>query len=495
MMKKILLVLLTSRLLSADPVRIESGLVSGVDRQGVHAYLGIPYAAPPTADLRWRPPQRVKAWSGVLQADKFGPACTQPPSAGLEMSEDCLLMNVWTPVNRSSTPLPVMVWIHGGGFRAWNARTSGRGLVPQGVILVDIQYRLGVLGFFAHPALTKAQHDEPVANYGLMDQIAALQWVKRNIAAFGGDPERVTIFGESSGGNSVLFLMTSPEARGLFNRAICESSSGADPRTLETMEAEGAREAVELGAGEGAAAIATLRKMPAEGLLERINTNRTKRHDFSGSFPALDGRIVRGPSAVLFESGKQAPVPLIIGGNSHEGSQLDVGTRAMSDHRTPNPPADETVRKLYLDEARGDQHLAAAKLYGDGNILAPARLRARSMALVNQPVWVYFFSYVPEKIRGTVPGVAHGGELSFVFNFQSGSEADRRMAEQVSAFWVQFAKTGNPNPPGKTEWPSYTASSDQILELGEEIVVRTHFRKVQLDYAESAWRKGEFRDR
>ena len=199
---------------------------------------------------------------------------------------------------------------------------------------------------------------------------------------------------------------------------------------------------------------------------------------------------MKASNGEIFERGNQAPVPLIIGANSYEGVIMGNGPWTP-----PQLPRDEAIRKLYEDEGHGDLRLAAAKLFGDGWMIGPARLIARSMARVQQPAWVYFFSYVPEKIRGTVPGVVHTGEIQFISNNISGSEADRRMAEQASAFWVQFAKTGNPNPPGRTEWPAYSANSDQVLELGEEIAVRAHFRKTQLDYVEKLWRKGEFRER
>lgn len=488
------MLLLVPCLLAAEPVKIESGLVSGVDLDGVHAYLGIPYAAPPTGDLRWRPPQSAKPWSGVLHATKFGLACMQTPlprAEAMETSEDCLTVNVWTPVAKSNAPLPVMVWIHGGGFRNGGGRLSGRGLVPQGVILVGIQYRLGYFGFYAHPALTEEQRGGELANYGLMDQIAALKWVKRNIAAFGGDPSRVTIFGESAGGSSVLYLMSSPEARGLFARAICESGAGfAEPRQFAEMEKLGVRDAADLGVGEGPAAIAALRKMPAKELMQALDRVRLKHGETTAlsTWPALDGKVVTGTNGEIFESGKQAPVPLIIGSNSYEGS-------LMGPRRTPPLPADQAIRKLYLDEAHGNARLAAAKLFGDGGFEAPSRLLARAMEKVHEPAWLYFFSCVPEKIRGTVPGAAHASEIQFVTGTIVGSEADRRMAERASAFWVRFARTGNPNPPGATQWPAYSATTDRLLEFGDEIAVRTHFRKAQLDYVENLWRKGEIRER
>ena len=504
MIRRIGIVLVFSSLLAAaDPIKIESGLVTGVDREGVHAYLGIPFAAPPIGELRWRPPQPVKPWAGILRADRFGPVCVQPTSAGTDFSEDCLLVNVWTPLAKSSALLPVMVWIPGGGFRTADGRMSGRGFVPQGVILVGIQYRVGYLGFYAHPALTASHPEEALANYGLMDQIAALQWVRHNIQGFGGDPARVTIFGESAGCNSVLFLMASHQARGLFAGAICESGTGANARPFAALQAAGARDSADLGLGEGASAVAALRQMPAKKLVQAIDAARRRRGDPASIYPAVDGKIVLGSNADVFEKGEQASVPLIIGANSYEG----VIAKRNPDWPVPPLPADAAIRKLYEDEAHGDPGLAAARIFGDGWMLAPARVFARSMAKVQRQAWVYFFSYVPEKIRGVVPGVVHTGEIEFISNnVRAGhqiatigspiaSDADQRMAARSSAFWVQFARTGNPNPPGQTEWPAYRANSGPVLELGEEIAIRRNFRKRQLDYSEELWRNGAFRTR
>jgi para-nitrobenzyl esterase len=486
---------------AAGPVKIESGLLNGVEENGIRVFRGIPYAAAPVGELRWRAPQPAPAWKGVRKAEEFGPVCMQ--SGTRAMSEDCLTLNIWTPAKKDGERLPVMFWIHGGAFRLGAgsfAIYDGGALARQGVLVVTINYRLGDFGIFAHPALTKAQAGEELGNYCLMDQIAALRWVERNIAAFGGDPKQVTIFGESAGGSSVIFLMASPEARGLFQRAIIESGGGTVvPRKPAAQEAQGARLAEDLGVAGDADPIRALRNIPAAEFMKRLEDARGKRGErpLIGAYsPLEDGRIVVGPPAALFEAGKQAPVPLIIGSNSYEGSLMKAFQTTTAQVLALFGQNREEIQRLYGPESKGDNDLLAAKLYGDALFVAGARLLARSMQAVDQPAWLYHDSYVYEELRGTRPGASHGAEIPLVFDNLHGSgaikaatDADDKMADRVSAYWVRFAKTGNPNPPGREEWPAYDQKTDRLLEFGNDgVAVRANFRKEQLDSLESRWR-------
>jgi para-nitrobenzyl esterase len=485
-------------LFAADPVKVDSGLLSGVEENGLRVYRGIPYAAPAVGELRWRAPQPVAVWKGVRPAEKFGPVCMQGLRAARPegMSENCLTLNVWTPAKKSSERLPVMVWIHGGAFRQGSgsmAAYDGGNLARQGVVVVTINYRLGDFGIFAHAALTKRQEGEFLGNYNLMDQIAALRWVQRNIAAFGGDAKQATIFGESAGGSSVVFLMMSPEARGLFHRAIVESGGApAAGRTLRVLEEAGERIAEDLGVAGEADPVRAMRAIPGEAFMQRLEAARRKRGErpqLGGYQPVRDGKIVVGGAPGIFESGRQAPVPLIIGANSYEGSLMRAFATTTETVLGLLGGAREEAQQVYSAETKGNPDLLAGKVFGDALFVGPARLLAGEMERVKQPAWLYHVSYVLEGRRGTAPGAAHGSEIPLVFkNLTAGTETDRRMADRVSAYWVRFAKTGNPNSPGAQEWPAYERTSDQLLEFGDKIAVRTNFRKEQLDFIEKRWR-------
>ncbi len=484
------------------PVKIESGLVAGVEQGDVRVYKGIPYAAGPVGELRWKPPRRAAAWNGVRAADRFGASCMQVVRAGVsEISEDCLTLNVWTGA-KTGEKLPVMFWIYGGAFVMGSSAVpiyDGAALARQGVVVVSINYRVGDFGFFAHPALSDAAGGEPVGNYGLMDQVAALEWVERNIAALGGDPRQVTIFGESAGGMSVNDLMVSPKAKGLFQRAISESGLGLNEvRPLSRLEDSGKTMAADLGVAGAPDPIAALKAIPAKELLAGVSAARAKRGGgiLSGGWgPALDGQYLPAEPGVLFAQGKQHRVPYLAGSNSWEASLM----------ATFSVPAESTLAGLgaqrqqavsiYEAECGGDQGVMAAWIYTDGQFGAAARYLAAHMEKVNQPAWLYHFSYVSENRRGKAPGAAHGAEIQYVFNNLRLSSstvtftaADRAISDRMSAYWVRFAKTGNPNPPGKTEWPAYKASSDELLEFGETVAVRKGFRKAQLDFHEGRYR-------
>jgi para-nitrobenzyl esterase len=322
-----------------------------------------------------------------------------------------------------------------------------------------------------------------------MDQIAALQWVKRNIGAFGGEPKQVTIFGESAGGSSVLYLMISPEARGLFHRAIVESGGGSqEPANISRLEAAGQRIAQDLGVATQPDPVRALRNLAAATILQRPKTAAAQLGEYQ---PVLDGKFVVGGPMTLFQAGKQAPVPLLIGANNYEATLMrGFGIPASTALKMYGGDTEE-LRRVYRDDSKGDPDLMAAYLFGDALFVAPARFLAGAMEQVKQPAWLYCFSYVLEKRRDNLPGAGHAAEIALVFNnlripslAAIATENDRKMAERVSAYWVRFAKTGNPGP----DWPVYTRAADQSLELGQEITVRKNLRKEQLDLLEKRWR-------
>ncbi|MHB8530198.1 MAG: carboxylesterase/lipase family protein, partial [Caulobacteraceae bacterium] len=445
----------------APPVaRIETGRVEGEQVGPALVFRGIPYAAPPIGPLRWKPPRPPARWTGVRPAVAPAPACLQKVDPGGKpnlggyagpVSEDCLTLDIVAPARARRAP--VMVWIFGGGdiagapdLPSYDARNFAR----DGVVFVAMNYRLGVLGFFAHPALTaEAPRDQPLANYGLMDQIAALKWVKRNIAAFGGDPANVTIFGESAGGANVLDLLAVPAARGLFAKAIVQSGGGWNPpASLAGREAQGVALATRLGLPGPAATAQALRAVPAADLISGQRLTG----------PALDGRLMTESAAEAFARGQEAAVPLIIGSNSNEASLLGVlGTLPASLRQTLTP----ALRAAYAGETN-DQAELVRHVFGDGAFGAPARWIA-ARASRKAPSWLYYFSYVPPWQRPFRVGVNHASEIPFVFDSLDAvpdragrlTPGERAQAAFVHSCWVGFARTGRPKCAGSPAWPAY----------------------------------------
>jgi para-nitrobenzyl esterase len=474
-------------------VRTLAGQVEGVSENGLSVFKGIPFAQAPVGLLRWKAPQAPAAWQGVRKASTFGPACPQPPrrttrndglGAGVsEQSEDCLTLNVWSPSGGGRAP--VMVWIHGGAHRFGASSLpfyNGEALARQGVVVVSINYRLGLLGYFAHPALTKeAGAGECSGNFGLLDQIAALAWVRDNIAAFGGDGGNVTVFGESAGGASILYLLASPRAKGLFQKAIVQSGGGWQPAIARVQkEAEGIKAADAMGLAGAAATMSELRATSTEALNKAISVAPTLGF---GSF--ADGCSATGSPADAFATGAATDVPLIIGANSYEASLLDsVQTDPASILQRVDADTLAKARAAYgaIDDAQ-----LGRQIFGDASFVAPARWIA-ARASSGAPSWLYHFSYTIERMRGEAPGARHGAEIPYVFQSWTAmpmidgllSNADRTFARTISACWVAFAKSGQPCAGGPA-WPKYDAASDQLLEFGPDIAVRAGFRKMQLD--------------
>jgi para-nitrobenzyl esterase len=476
---------------AASPVvRTSSGLVEGRAEGIVRSFKGIPYAAPPIGDLRWRAPM-PPAQRGLLKADAFGPACIQPPSQAQDsslgpagrQSEDCLTLNVWSPNPGPTTRLPVMVWIHGGAFVSGAgglAAYDGSALASQGAVVVTLNYRLGALGFFSHQALDMETPGGPV-NFGLLDQIAALQWVRENISAFGGDPRNVTIFGESAGAQSVLALLVSPPARGLFHKAIAQSPYGLPSHSRSEARKTGENIASELGLDGAAASASELRAVEAERFAGLVRPEVS----LAPSLVFGDGVL---PDSILdrFERNLNAPVPLIIGNNSNEGS---VASLFNIDHSAllKTLGAANIVVPLLFPEARDDEELALLVLRD--SVFGAFGKRIADLHSRRADVWRYYFGYLPEAQSQTERGVPHGGEIVFVMNTldrapayrDSRTRADEQMARRVSAYWLAFARTGRPGPEGQPVWEASSRSRSMTLELAESPQLRRNFHERRLN--------------
>lgn len=443
-----------SRRMVKDPIQTSAGKISGTQEDGVRIYKGIPYAAPPVGELRWQPPQPVKHWKDVLACDEWADRAPQLDQPGLGgVSEDCLHLNLITPAKRESDNLPVMVFFHGGGLSIHTGNSEvycNTALPKKGVVVVTVNNRLGPLGYFSHPALTEESGRNASGNYGTMDLIMALKWVRRNIRAFGGDPDNVTIFGESGGGSKVLSVMSSPLAKGLFHRAIIESGSMSSmpggTTSLEDAEAAGEKLAAKLGVDGQEDVLAALREKSWEEILEAAADTEV---GFRANL-TVDGWVLPDSVNNIFQAGKQSDVPLIVGANEGEAGEL---TRTVP-------------------------HVA------------------ESMGSVSSDAYVYVFSHLPKSWEEEGCVAFHGLELPYVFGripeglserivmllaptggctaeIPEADIKDQVVADNTMALWAQFAATGNPSVEGLIEWPAWEADSDQYLDIGYALEVKT----------------------
>ncbi|WP_394830397.1 carboxylesterase family protein [Pendulispora rubella] len=473
-------------------VAVDTGTLQGVPGPGeTVAFLGIPYAAPPTGAWRWKPPRPAPSWEGVRVAGALGPSCPQPdraekirkvvvtalggdvaaippqgPKGFGPTSEDCLSLNVFAPAFRAAEKRPVMVWIHGGSFAYERGGEEAAILARRGVVVVTFNYRLGLLGFLAHPALTKESPHHASGNYGLLDQIEALRWVQRNIAAFGGDPSRVTIFGHSAGADSVLMLAASPEARGLFRGAMAQSSSLGESQPLAVAEKDGAVIAESLGASSSDPLYA-LRAAPVERLLAAQ----------SGVEPVTDGWILPKPIPVAIAEGATDGVPLIVGATAKEWSIFAIHSppaKDVSGYRELLRKAGESHvnRLLALYPAARDEDVPAASIryLSDWDFVCPARFVASKR---RGRTWFYVAS-TPVSVgeSGARYGAFHGSDVRMLFHDEMGiplGELAQRTGDAMQRYWTRFAISGDPNEPGLAAWPRYGA---QHLDFGDPIQVR-----------------------
>ena len=458
----------------AATVTVDTGVLRGVAEADVRTFKGIPYAAAPVGELRWRAPQPAAAWKGVRAATQFGAACLQPKSHPPlpapnpvippveRMSEDCLTLNVWTPGATGGEKLPVMVWFHGGGFymgsSSWDLY-DGSTLAKDGVVVVTVNYRLGALGLFAHPALSAENPNGPVTNFALLDMIESLRWVKRNIAAFAGDPGNVTVFGESAGGTAVNLLMVSPLSNGLFHQAIAESAPRwATERRLKqstpnlpSAEQWGTEWARKLGVGQDAKA---LRALPVETILAN-SEGMSNNVGF-----VIDGKSLTMSVMEAFDAGQQHKVPYMAGANDYEGGLLSfLGPSWREIEKLVGNKRDALLEAYDPDGTLG-QSLVQQLIAGDSLMIRPSQYLARQAANSGLSGYCYVFSYVPVSVRPMVHGAWHGAEVNYVFGtleqrhpaHGAPTAQDMQVSKQLRSYWVSFAKTGRPGHAGGPEW-------------------------------------------
>ena len=479
-------------------IKTDAGLLSGalsVDKT-VNIFKGIPFAAPPVGELRWKAPQPVKHWTGVKACTEFSkmPIQAKPNEFGVytreflikdeSLSEDCLFLNVWTGAKSPMEKRPVIVWIYGGGFVSGGTNVpiyDGEALAKKGVILVSVNYRVGILGFFAHPELTAESPDHASGNYGLMDQLAGLQWVKKNIAAFGGDPNNVTIAGQSAGSMSVNYLVASPLGKGLFKRAIAESGavflSGAfGAANLKQAEADGVKTATNLGAKS----LAGLRKLSTDELLKQ-----------NGGRPIIDGYVVPEPVAAIFAAGKENQVPVLTGWNTDDAfvGKLKTAVAYQADIRKQYPATAPVFLKHYpgntdAEAERSQIDISRDMTFGVQNYTWANVQSAKGKA----KVYLYRFTRrMPATAEFKKYGAFHTGEVGYVFNNlkflnRPFEPVDQQLTNIMSSYWVNFAKTGNPNGDGLPVWPVYNPTGKQVMILGEKPAATSLPDRAALDF-------------
>jgi len=505
---------------STPKVKTELGVIRGVYEDGVDSFKGIPFAAPPVGEFRWRAPQPLSPWEGELDATEFGANCAQsgwggaPGTISDGSSEDCLYLNVWKPADANTgANLPVMVWIHGGGFVGGSgsgAGIAGDEFAKKEVVLITINYRLGRLGHFAFPGLSTENPEEHKGSYAYMDQIAALQWVQKNIAAFGGNPDNVTIFGFSAGGVSVHSLMTIPDAKGLFHKAISESGGARDgvltgrpikeenaspfyPVSAETIGINYAKkQGIE---GTDADALAKLRALPVEKIVDGGQETDGEGGLRTYSGPILDGALVVETAESAYKAGRQMQIPLMIGSNSAEiGGSFVNNSKTKEELFSLFGDFKEEAQAAYDPDGSKEFEEVITKFNTDWVWGEPGRFAARAFAVKGEPTFIYHFGFVPEPMKERMKyGAGHGSEVGYVFNNLDArwgnpetTPEDKKVAELMNGYWVNFAKTGNPNGEGLPNWPVYTKNEGEILDiqLDGEAVGKSDPRKARLDVIE-----------
>ena len=475
-----------------EPVQLTHGQVSGVSiGNGITVFRGIPFAAPPVGDLRWQPPEAPIPWQGVKVADTFGPACMQPRAQ--LMSEDCLYLNVWTGAENDRERLPVMVWIHGGGWRSGassNGIYDGAGFAEKGVVLVSVNYRMNAFGFMAHPMLSAESERGVSGNYGILDHLAALHWVRDNIHGFGGDSENVTIFGESAGGASIYTLLATPLAKGLFHRAISEStwitSTNVTHLTRhngfsESAETRGERAIAEkleeVGVASEGHLLTSMRALSAADVLDM---------NFSVSL-AEDGWLFPNSPAEIFADGAQNSVPVLGGVNDGEGLMFVRPDRTFSTVEEQRATRMEEwgehgveLATHYLADAVENIFNTEVDYSSDSLFVRPSRALLTAMARTSADTFMYLFT---RNLREPSQRAPHAMELRYVFQTlpEDAAELDRNISDLMSDYWVQFARSGNPNREGLPSWPRFEADTQVHQVIGATVEQGAGFRRQELD--------------
>ncbi len=483
-----------------DPVKTDAGQISGVAGKNpeVRVYKGIPFAAPPVGELRWKPPQPVGRWDGVLTADKFGSQCVQGGGGGrgapkggrggggASGSEDCLYLNVWTAAQSASEKRPVLVWSHPGGYTSGSGSSpqfDGEALAKKGVIVVTHNYRLGVFGFFAHPWLSQESDHHASGNYGLMDLAATLKWVQRNIAAFGGDPRNVTIAGDSAGAALVAMMTGSPEGKGLFRRVISESGAWmglgvSKMTTLASAEQTGVRMAAALGANS----LAELRAKPAPEL----------QAGGRGGGPVVDGWYIPEDLSKTFEAAKENEVDILVGSNKDEGTFFGgpvTAAQFTTQAKTRYGELADGYLKVY--PAGSDEEATQSSLASFRDALG---FHQRKWAQLQEKrgrskTYVYYFTHDPTPGPNS-RGATHGAEAPYVFQNPGRAmwtDLEKQLSDTISSYWVNFATTGDPNGRGLPKWPEYR--SNRRMVLGDKVEVEPANDTVHLAWWESYYQK------
>lgn len=473
---------------------IEQGMLTGVVTadQAVTVFKGVPFAAPPVDEMRWMPPGKAESWEGMRQADTFGASCMQNLARSREpwtkefmvqndASEDCLFLNVWTPAKTAAERLPVLVYIHGGGFNEGSGEVlmyDGEQLARKGIVVVTINYRVGVLGFLAHPELAEASAEGAAGNYGLLDQVAALEWVQQNIAAFGGDPNTVAIVGQSAGAASVYYLMASPLAKGLFHRAIMQSGPGALASigargSLAGSQAGAEQNGLQFAAKKGAASIADLRALPVDVLTEAIPNERPM-----GFRPVVDGWFLPEDPSATIARGEHNDVPLMSGLTADEGSAFFAYGKLTAEAfvaQSKQRYGDKADAFLALYPANTDDESAASQIASarEVGLVSLAALLADYAMTSESDTYAYYFTRAIPWPEQPQFGAFHTGEVPYVFNNlalldRPWEPEDRVLADQMSSYWANFTKQGDPNSTGLPDWPVFQTMEDPFMHLGVE---------------------------
>ena len=513
-------------------VRLDQGQLQGAVADasaGVKVYRGIPYAKPPVGELRFKPPESPLPWQGVRSSLDFGTACWQSfgednfvwSRGQFPTSEDCLYLNVWSGALETEEKRPVMVWFHGGSHTVGYGHSKifdGTELARQGVVLVSINYRLGPFGFLAHDALTAESANNSSGNYGLLDKIKALEWVQQNIATFGGDADNVTIFGQSAGSSSVCYLQTSPLAKGLFHKAIGQSAACMGELTGDA-DLDGRNRGGKLATSAGLAADASTQELralsPQALLLAAQNSGWAAR-----SRVVVDGWVVPEPPLEVYERGGQHAVPLLVGSMANEGNELvPLDSTLTEDNFVARlqrrvGPAAEKLLALYAQDLKQSPGLAQREIFTDQFMAWSMRNWAGANKSVSQPAWLYFFSHVPPAFRLYLPhdpqldlpggprggGAYHSGDLAYVFGTLDlvgldWRERDQEIAQQITGYWTNFAKTGNPNGNGLPDWPAYESATHNAMVFDTKSKAEAGVRQAKLDTFDQVfdWRKQQKR--